>query len=287
MSFSSPHTVETSRGPIEVVRGGMGSPILALHGGMGGYDQGVILGRALFRFIETHHLVAVSRPGYLGSPLRDRLSAEEQADLYAALLDELDIEKVVVVAVSAGGPSAIAFAARHPARCRGLILISAATGALEVPDGVQARMRAFKRAARLPGFLPFMRWMTTRKPERAAERSIRDPSLRTRMLRDPLARSLWCELQRSIFRRLDARIPGTLNDMAEGKASLDSLICKISCPVLAVHGTADSVVPFSHAEKMAWHGADLMEIADGEHVVLFTHIEDVRRRVRQFLDSNP
>ena len=50
---------------------------------------------------------------------------EAQADLYAALLDLLKIDSVVVIGLSGGGASALQFALRHPERCRGLILISA------------------------------------------------------------------------------------------------------------------------------------------------------------------
>ena len=38
---------------------------------------------------------------------------QEAADLYAALLDELKIDQVIVYGISGGGPSAINFALKH------------------------------------------------------------------------------------------------------------------------------------------------------------------------------
>jgi len=40
-------------------------------------------------------VIAVSRPGYLGTPLADGETPEAQADLYAALLDTLGIARAV------------------------------------------------------------------------------------------------------------------------------------------------------------------------------------------------
>ncbi len=59
---------------------------------MGGYDQG----RAALSFLDEnkYKLICPSRPGYLQTPLESGKTLEEQADLFAALLDKLGIEKV-------------------------------------------------------------------------------------------------------------------------------------------------------------------------------------------------
>ena len=59
-------------------------------------------------------VIAPSRPGYGRTPLEIAETSAESADCYAALLDVIKIDKVVTVGISAGGPSAIQFAARHP-----------------------------------------------------------------------------------------------------------------------------------------------------------------------------
>lgn len=285
MSGNIPALAQTARGAIEYVRQGQGLPVLALHGGMGGYDQGLILAQALFAVPGEREVIAVSRPGYLGSPLGGLLSADRQADLYAALLDSLGISQVVVAAVSAGGPSALQFAARHPARCRAVILVSAATGGLMVPPEIAARMKKMRIIARIPGFTRLLRWLSARNPSRTAARSIRDPGLREATLNHPEAGRLMRALQGSVMEGFERRLPGTLNDMAHGETRLDDAIRAVRCPVLAVHGTADHVVPFAHAERIAREvprGA-VMAVEGGEHVVVFTHLDLIRVRVAAFL----
>src|SRR5262245_38660028 len=126
-------------GPLEYVMRGEGPTVLALHGGMGGFDQSQLLARALLGERTGHRVIAVSRPGYLGTPLYISPTPEEQADLYAQMLDRLRIDSAVAVAVSAGGPSALQFALRHPDRCRALILVSCCTGKLDVPPEILSR----------------------------------------------------------------------------------------------------------------------------------------------------
>ena len=55
------------------------------------------------------------------------------AESFVALLDALDIDKVVVLCGSGGGPPAIQFAARHPQRTIALLLECAVTGSFTHP----------------------------------------------------------------------------------------------------------------------------------------------------------
>jgi pimeloyl-ACP methyl ester carboxylesterase len=100
-------------------------PLLVVHGAGGGFDQALDLAnsvnQAAFRYIF------VSRFGYLRSPLPGDGSPEAQADLYASLLDSLAIPEAAILGVSAGGPSALQFAIRHPQRCSALVLLVPAT----------------------------------------------------------------------------------------------------------------------------------------------------------------
>lgn len=305
----APRLTKTRLGVVEHIDVGDGPAFMALHGGMGGYDQSLLLAEALLGDAVGRRVIALSRPGYLGTPLEAGLSlcfhastrsgksasfradasAAAEADLFAALLDRLGIDRAVVAAVSAGGPSAIAFAARHPDRCAGLILVSAASGRFEVPVYVIRRLRQFEMLCCVPGFARLIGAMMGRRPERAAARSIRDPELLRRTLGHPEAGPLLLALQRSVFQRLAARLPGTLADTM-GFADLPPLpFDRISAPTLVVHGDGDSVVPFSHGERSAREigGAELFAVAGGEHVSLFTHLDEVRARVEQFLRTAP
>jgi pimeloyl-ACP methyl ester carboxylesterase len=116
--------LQTEYGDIEYAVRGEGPPVLLLHGAAGGYDQGLLLGKT---GPGGFKLISVSRFGYLRSPIPVVSSVEAQAALYTVLLDHLKIERVIVVAGSAGGPSALQFAHDYPDRCAALILISAIT----------------------------------------------------------------------------------------------------------------------------------------------------------------
>ena len=111
----------TDAGPIEYAKEGRGMPALVIHGAGGGYDQGLMLGRGSFG--PDTEIVAPSRFGYLRTPIPEDASPAAQADAHAALLDALGIERPIVFGASAGAPSAIELALRHPARVSALILL--------------------------------------------------------------------------------------------------------------------------------------------------------------------
>lgn len=97
-------------------------PCLSRTGAAGGFDQRLSLVAPLAS--QGSQIVALSRDGYLGSPLAPSSSPQSQADRYAALLDTLGLGNCAILGVSVGGPSAIAFALRHPHHCRALLLVS-------------------------------------------------------------------------------------------------------------------------------------------------------------------
>lgn len=113
--------VETPCGTIEYALAGLGPPVLIVHGAGGGYDQGLEFGQMLVG--RGFRVITVSRFGYLRSALPADASAAAQADAYACLLDALDTRRAAVVAASAGSPSAMQFALRHPGRISALVLL--------------------------------------------------------------------------------------------------------------------------------------------------------------------
>jgi len=115
--------LKTDHGDIEYAVKGEGPPVLLLHGSGGGYDQGLLLGKQVLG--NGFKLISVSRFGFLRTPMPEDSSVEAQAALYTALLDYLKIKKVIVIAGSGGGPSALQFAHDYPDRCSALILVSA------------------------------------------------------------------------------------------------------------------------------------------------------------------
>lgn len=121
--LSNSNILRTEYGDIEYTVKGEGTPVLLLHGAGGGYDAGLWVGKVFF--LDDHKFISVSRYGYLRSPIPANASIQMQAASYKALLDNLSIDKVIVVGASAGGPSATQFANDYPERCSALILVSA------------------------------------------------------------------------------------------------------------------------------------------------------------------
>lgn len=283
-----PSLLNTAIGMVECEISGKGISLLSLHGGMGGWDQSRILAQALGATPDRFHVMAISRPGYLGTPKGSGVAPEEQADLFAALLDTLKVESAFVSAVSAGGPSAIQFALRHPERCRGLVLISCCTGHMAVPPELMKRLPVLRLMAKFSWLTTFMRWRTARNPARSSIRSIADEGVRNRTLTHPEAGPLLQALKLSVFDNMAGRLEGTINDMRQFEAITSLPLEELTVPILVVHGTGDRVVPFAHGERVAKLAsrAELMTIEDGEHVAVFTHLDAIRSRVAYFFTRN-
>ena len=113
--------VDTPCGPVEYGFAGDGPPILVVHGAGGGFDQGLEIANPLVR--SGFRVIAMSRFGYLQTPLPVDASPAAQADAHACLLDALDIQRVAVVGASAGAPSSMQFALRHPDRTAVVVLL--------------------------------------------------------------------------------------------------------------------------------------------------------------------
>jgi len=115
---------KTTLGPIEYRLEGEGPTIMVLNGGHCSRDT-----RLSHERLTEHgfSVLTPSRPGYDSTPSSVGKSAQAAADALAALLDTLQITAVDVIGISAAGPTALAFAQRHPHRIRKLILESAMT----------------------------------------------------------------------------------------------------------------------------------------------------------------
>jgi pimeloyl-ACP methyl ester carboxylesterase len=276
-----PAIIDTPRGAVEYASFGTGPAILCLHGAMGGFDQGLLLGRTIGP--PGYRYVGPSRPGYLGTPLSLGRSPEAQADLYASLLDALEVERCGVMAVSGGGPSAIHFALRHADRCWGLVLVSTCADRLDSKPPLSFALR--KLLMRLPGVASAARRKVLQDPESAARRSVTSPKLFDRLRSDADAWALLCELQASTTDRMTRRFRGTDNDIVVSRTRSYPLE-DITVPTLVLHGSADPLVPFARngavfAKRVP--GAKLLVLEGGEHAAIFTHRQEARAEVASFL----
>ena len=117
--------IQTKRGLVEYRTEGNGPVILVLNGGHTNCMSP--LEHENFFLENGYNLVIPSRPGYGKTPSSSGKKAEEFADTIASLLDDLMIDKVIVIGISAGGRTALHFAKNYPIRLTKLILESAVT----------------------------------------------------------------------------------------------------------------------------------------------------------------
>lgn len=289
----SPLIATTAKGPVEYARIGEGPVILAIHGGPGGYDQGLLL----FEWVTKSgfSLIAPSRPGYLGTPVSSGKSPAEQADLYAALLDTLGIDKVAVVCGSAGGPSGYEFAIRHPERVTALVAADAVVSQYFVPANAGPVAQALFLSG--PGE-KLISYFTKHYPKQSMQEFLRQESvLRPEQidfqveaaLKDPLQVRLLLRFSRSMS-EYPKRRAGVDNDL-DGLSKLDDLpVGKITCPVFIIHGTHDGDVLFYHG-VYAWENipnVEKMWVREGSHLCAWIspQVRDIHARIVSFLKSH-
>lgn len=102
---------------------------------------------ALERLSEGHRFVWFDRlGGGLSDTDRTTTSLEDDVDQLTAVLEALDIERADLIGYSFGGPTAVAFAVRHPDRVRHLVLYaSLAFGGDLAPDDYMDSLVAMVR----------------------------------------------------------------------------------------------------------------------------------------------
>lgn len=283
------NVAETALGPIEYFQRDRGDDpdkvIVTLHGAMGGYDQSDILGRTIGP--DGYRYISISRPGYLKTPLQGRETPGEQADLIAALLDVLYVNRVIVFAISGGGYSALHFALRHRGRCKSLVLCSTTGSRNRTP--IPFSFNVMKILVRLPFFTNMMRKRIEKNIEGSLKNSVSFPDILSRTIKDKKTMELFKELSVGITDDMPMRLPGTINDIRVTQTH-DYALDRIKVPSLIVHGTDDPHVPFNeHGRKLAEEipNAKLHVAEKGEHAAIFTHRTEVKTAVDNFLAELP
>lgn len=269
---SGSQIAETDVGRIEyVLKGEEGPVVLFLHGMPGGYDQAPD-NRAGFR------LLAPSRPGYLSTPIEVGRTPAEQAQAFAALLDSLGIESVVVMGVSGGGPSAISFAAMYPERTTALIAMQSISQPFPNEGEVSALMGS-----------DILYWMMVstllrlQGPEGLVTIQIPDPSNQQLVHNDPSKLEQFTRLMWSVWPP-SLRMTGWQNDMLQVN-DLALPVREIRVPTLILHGTADAIVPFAQSQQLAQQipEARFHEVDGGGHMMPISHREEIDSIVGAFL----
>ena len=257
-------TARLSYGDMAYVDQGEGVPVLSVHGIFGGYDQACDTARTLG---SGYRIIAPSRFGYPGSDVKGDGTPSEQADAFCELLDQLGIDKVWVLATSAGGASAIRFALDHPERTYGLILYSSAMPPAERPESwpdyagpPEALCNDYAMFLVSPLFEPIMGM---------------DPSTIDTML------------------PVDERREGVVLDASVTNPDMqrnfdDYPVEELQVPVLVVQAKDDKLVDFAATEAAVGRFPDCTFVVfeDGGHLMA-GHEDEASEAVHAFVSSQP
>ena len=274
--------VRTSRGPIEYAVIGDGPPVLVVHGAGGGFDQGLELGAPLAA--QGFRVIAVSRFGYLGTPLPPDASAAAQADAYAAMIDALDIRRVAVVGFSAGAPSSLQFALRHPERTTALGLVVPAAfvprpGGGPSVSAPAAGHRMLTAALRSD----FLFWLGIEYARSTMIEAILGTPA-SAVQRAGATEQARVDAMLHHILPVSARRLGLLNDAAVVSSLERYPLERINVPTLVVSAADDKYGTFDCARYTAEHipGGRFVGFEDGGHL-LVGHQETLTREVVEFL----
>ena len=276
--------LQTRCGPIEYALVGSGPAVLLVHGAGGGIDQTAPYAQELAE--RGFRVVTMSRFGYLRTPLPADASPAAQADAHACLLDALHIARAAVVGVSAGGPSSMQFALRHPKRCSALVLLvplAYAPGAAErlAPPPAGARWM-FETAIKSD----FLYWAAMRvRPTLVLESILATP-------RDVLERADAAEKARVAWMMeqplpLSVRQQGLINDVGIAVSLERYDLERIHAPTLVISARDDFYGTYASSLYTAQHivGARFLGLVDGGHLWVGHHRE-VMGEIVSFLSTS-
>ncbi|WP_019938660.1 alpha/beta fold hydrolase [Bordetella sp. FB-8] len=194
-------------------------PIVLLHDSLGSVELWRDFPAALSQ-AAGREVIAYDRLGFGRSEARHPWPSldfvrEEATEVFPVLLAQLGARKCVVMGHSVGGGMAIECAAQFPDRCSGLVTIAA---------------QVFPEDRTLAGI-------------RAAREQFREPGQMERLARYHGDKAQWV---------LDAWTEIWL-DPAFASWSLATVLARVRCPALAIHGQDDEYGSTIHTDLMARH----------------------------------
>jgi len=232
--------INTKEGIVEYSSCGSGIPILFVHGGHVN-SQFTLPYKGID--LQKCNLITPSRPGYGKTPLGNNKTPGQTAKLFIALLDALNIKKVIVYGTSAGGLTALEIAAHFPDRVDKLILVSAVT-----MDWLDKKGKTYRGAKII--FNPNVEWLTWGMVRLLL---IISPTL--------LVKSFFSNLSTASANNLPidevSELAGLLRTFRSKRGFINDIdqtinvgiLRQIKCSTLVLHSRFDNSVSIEHAEN--------------------------------------
>jgi pimeloyl-ACP methyl ester carboxylesterase len=280
-----PQQADTQRGKVQYEDEGTGDPVLFIHGSPGGCDQGALMTQ--FLRDAGRRVIALSRPGYLDTPLTDdNKTPEAQASLALELMDALGLDKFALMCWSGGGPSSYTLAARHPERVTALAAVAAVSGPFEFHGVGEEKMLMGRFGAWLA------KEMVRHAPKETVKSLVKEEGDLSKAQAKELAAKIWEAPEKRAFALAlmetvsgDRKV-GFENDVDQFQdPSLD--LAAVRAPVLLVHAATDGDVPVAQSEHAsdALPSSQFVRLDEGTHVSVWTDpgSESIQARITAFL----
>lgn len=247
---------------------GEGRPLVLIHG-LGGQLRNFHY--LLDRLAQSHRVIAIDRPGsgYSSSLGPSQAGIRAQARLVVALMEQLGLEKPLLVGHSLGGAIALAAGLDFPEKVGGLALIAPLTQMLEtVPpafQGLTIEPASLRVALAWTLVAPLSRW-----GPRAPMEQVFAP--------DPVPKDFEARAGGALSRR-PRNFQVSANELRAVPLDLPGLVARygeLRVPTAVLFGRGDTILdPELHGQLLALACPQVrLEIVEGGHMLPVTHPQE-------------
>jgi len=244
---------------IAYTRKGSGKPLVLVHG----YPLDHTIWDEVVPLLENDFDIILPDLRGFGQSgvVESQYKIADMAEDIAGLLDQLGIERTVIVGHSMGGYVALAFANAHPKRVAGVGLIASQASA-DPPERKQGRYDAAEEIMKT-GVQPVAESMSAMlTPDKRVQAYVRG----------------------LIAAQRPAGLAGALKAMAERDDST-SILPSFQFPVVLIHGEADELIPVQRAQeiKSTISQATLMELSGVGHMPMMENPQATTATLKNLL----
>jgi pimeloyl-ACP methyl ester carboxylesterase len=242
---------------------GSGAPVVLLHGLPGTAEDW----NEVTPLLAGHRTIAIDRPGF-GWSGDGYMKFDRQLEVLRALMQQLHVQRPIVVGHSYGGTMALGFAERYPGQARGLVLVDAAAAGTHVAsfEHLQSHFINFLelpvvRPIANATFSQLLKTITTNLVDgEAFDPQAVNPAHKHRVLAINMTHG---NLKAYTGEELEA------NDVF---SRIDPRLGTILIPAVVIQGEKDQLVEPAHGRRLAAELPDArLEMIHGGHMAPYTH----------------